>query len=111
MFLSVSGSSLQSDPRCIKKGGRWLIDGSSGGLGTINPSEPELITKSLTIIPFSTYSVLGMDVQFEMYQFLKDWLANEELEWPTKVFKLEEVGEAQAWIENRRSCGKLVLEQ
>ncbi len=109
-FNSVSGSTLQTDPRCIKKRGRWIIYGSSGGMGTINPSEAELITKSLTIVPFSTYSVLGTDVQNEMLQFLDEWLATERLESPTKVFRLEDVGEAHTWIESQNSCGKVVLE-
>jgi len=109
-FNSVSGSTFQTDPRCIKKRGRWIIYGSSGGLGTINPSEAELITKALTIIPFSTYSVLGTDVENEMFKFRDDWLATERLESPTKVFRLEDVGEAHTWIESQNSFGKVVLE-
>ncbi len=109
-FNSVSGSTLQTDPLCIKYRGRWVIYGYSGGAGTIDPLGENIITKSLNITSFTTYSVFGTEDQINMYQFLHKWLATENLESPTKTFIMDDIGAAHTWMESQRSFGKIVLE-
>ena len=108
IFNSVAGNTFKTDPHAIKDRGKWLIYGSSAGVSTIDLFE--FILKSLVIIPFSVYTIQDSVIGEEMNQYRVNWLQNEKVLSPTKVFALEDIGAAHTWIENQKAIGKIVLE-
>ncbi len=104
---SVSGSTLESDPRAIRTLGRWVIYGFSGGIGNIDHSA--FGYRGITIKPMSIVAYLDQPIMTEAIRFTDDWLGSESLIEPTR-FRLDEIAEAQSLIEEGRNSGKYVIE-
>ena len=102
----VSGPTLATDLAVIRKRGRWVIYGYSGGRATIDTSGYGY--DGITIMPFSTLAWAGTADYEQANAFVKHWLAKEELIAPT-VRPLDDVREAQRAMEQGRTIGKVVF--
>jgi NADPH:quinone reductase len=102
----VSGATLDTDPRVIRKRGRWVIYGWSGGRGVLDTSK--FGYDGITVMPFSSIAWMGTPEHRDGLAFVQDWLATEELMTPT-VYPLEEALEAERAMEEGRTAGKVVL--
>jgi NADPH:quinone reductase len=102
----VSGSTLEADPRVIRKRGRWVIYGWAGGRGTLNTAA--FGYDGITIMPFSSIAWLGTPEQRSGQAFVRDWLERETLIEPS-VYPLEHAAEATRALERGDTVGKVVL--
>jgi NADPH2:quinone reductase len=103
----VSGATLTSDPRVIRKRGRWVIYGWAGGRGTLDTAA--FGYDGITIMPFSSIAWLGTPEHRAGQQFVREWLEREPLLQPT-VYKLGEAAHATSLMEQGVTSGKVVFE-
>lgn len=102
----VSGPTLTTDPQVIRKRGRWVIYGWAAGRGQLDTSA--FGYDGITVMPFSSIAWQGTPEHREGLQFVRDWLATEELITPT-VYPLEQAREAELAMESGETIGKVVL--
>jgi NADPH:quinone reductase len=102
----VSGPTLDTDHRVIRKRGRWVIYGWAGGRGTLDTGA--FGYDGITVMPFSSLAWLGTPEHRAGLEFVAHWLASEELVEPT-VYPLDQVQEAERAMEEGRTAGKVVL--
>jgi NADPH2:quinone reductase len=105
---SVSGPTLETDPRAIRHMGRWVIYGRAAGEGRINPY-PAILPKALTVRGFQVYAVHEREEFRQATDFLYHWLETEELISVSRTFRLDQVIEAHHWLDEQRSVGKIAL--
>ncbi len=105
---SVGGPTLQTDPRAIRRLGRWVINGYAAGKGVIDPYEV-IMYKALNISIFSIYALADRPEPGQAKDFLDRWLHTEDLISVTKTFQLEDVTAAHHWLEGQHSYGKIAL--
>lgn len=103
----VSGSTLETDPRVIRKRGRWVIYGWSGGGGVLNTAA--FGYDGITIMPFSSLAWMGTPEHMAGIQFVGDWLKREALLTPT-VYPLSEAAQALQTFARGDTIGKVVLQ-
>jgi NADPH2:quinone reductase len=103
----VSGSTMETDPKVIRKRGRWVLYGYIGGRGQLNLAP--IGYDGITIMPFSCLAWAGTPDWAAAERFVRDWMASEELIEPT-VFPLEQGAEAVRAFEDGSTWGKVVLE-
>ncbi|MBX3314009.1 MAG: zinc-binding dehydrogenase [Actinobacteria bacterium] len=102
----VSGPTLTTDPRVIRKRGRWVIYGWAAGRGRLDTST--FGYDGITVMPFSSIAWMGTPEHQAGIEFVREWLESEELVVPT-VLPLEEVREAERALEAGATIGKVVL--
>jgi NADPH:quinone reductase len=102
----VSGATLDTDPRVIRKRGRWVIYGWAGGRGVLDTSK--FGYDGITVMPFSSIAWMGTPEHREGLEFVQHWLATEELITPT-AYPLDEAEQAERDMEAGRTTGKVVL--
>lgn len=103
----VSGQTMESDPKVIRKRGRWVIYGFSGGRGNLDTSK--FGYDGITIMPFSSLAWVGTPDHGKALQFIRSWLLEQDLLDPV-VFPFDQVQEAERALEEGRTAGKVVLE-
>lgn len=102
----VSGPTLVTDPQVIRKRGRWVIYGWSGGRGKLNTEA--FGYDGITIMPFSSIAWLGTPEHRAGQSFVREWLEREELLEPS-VYALADAGQATRALELGNTIGKVVL--
>lgn len=102
----VSGPTLSTDYKVIRKRGRWVIYGWAAGRGELDTSK--FGYDGITLMPFSSIAWTGTPEHAEGLDFVKDWLATEDLIVPT-VHPLDEVVEVERAMEDGRTIGKVVF--
>jgi NADPH2:quinone reductase len=102
----VSGTTLVSDPKVIRKRGRWVIYGYAGGRAMIDTGP--FGYDGITIMPFSSIAWIGTPEYEASTAFVQEWMETEELLKPT-VHPLEEVAEVQRAMELGKTSGKIVF--
>lgn len=102
----VSGDTFKTDPKVIRKRGRWVIYGYAGGRATIDTGP--FGYDGITIMPFSSIAWIGTPEYDESTKFVQEWMANEELLVPT-VHPLEKMAEVQRAMELGQTSGKVVF--
>lgn len=102
----VSGPTLDTDWKVIRKRGRWVIYGWSGGRGKLNTNA--FGYDGITVMPFSSIAWMGTPEHRAGLSFVREWLETEELIEPT-VFGLEQAVLAESAFEQGRTMGKVVL--
>jgi NADPH:quinone reductase len=105
-FNGVSGSTIATDPKVIRKRGRFVIYGYSGGPATIDTSSYGY--DGITIMPFSTIAWSGTPEDKAANQFVAEWLASEELIEP-EIWSLDDVAAAEDALEAGKTIGKVVF--
>jgi len=103
----VSGPTFDTDPLVIRKRGRWVIYGFSGGRAVLDTGK--FGYDGITVMPFSSIAWMGTPEHFEGLAFVRDWLETEELIDPI-VYPLAQAAEAERALEQGRTTGKVVLE-
>ena len=103
----VSGPTFETDPKVIRKRGRWVIYGFSGGRAKLDTSA--FGYDGITIMPFSSIAWIGTPEHREGLAFVRRWLEHEELLEPV-VFPVARAAEAERALEEGRTAGKVVLE-
>lgn len=106
VFNGVSGPTLDTDHKVIRRRGRWVIYGWAGGRNTIDTSPFGYY--GITIMPFSSLAWTGTPQDAASRQFVSDWMANEPLIEPV-VYSLEDAERAQRDLEAGRTAGKVIL--
>lgn len=113
----VRGPTLETDPKVIRKRGRWVlyghagdhqspIDGSHGRRAAIDTMP--YAYDGITIMPFSNMAWIGQPEQAQAAAFVREWMETERLIEPT-IFPLEDVAKAQALMEAGKTSGKVVF--
>jgi NADPH:quinone reductase len=102
----VSGPTLGTDHLVIRKRGRWVIYGWAGGRGKLDTSA--FGYDGITVMPFSSIAWTGTPEHRDGLEFVRNWLATEELLVPT-VYPMAEAQEAERAMEEGRTIGKVVL--
>jgi NADPH2:quinone reductase len=102
----VSGPTLDTDWKVIRKRGRWVIYGWAGGRGTLNTGA--FGYDGITVMPFSSIAWMGTPEHRDGLAFVRDWLETEPLLEPT-VYGLDQVAEIEAAMEQGRTSGKVVF--
>jgi len=105
-FNGVSGPTLDTDWQVIRKRGRWVIYGYSGGRGRLETAH--FGYDGITIMPFSSIAWMGTPDYDAATAFIADWLASEKLITPT-VHPLEDMREVQRAFEQGGTTGKVVF--
>jgi NADPH:quinone reductase len=105
-FNGVSGTTLKSDPKVIRKRGRWVIYGYSGGRALLDTG---LIGyDGITVMPFSSIAWIGTPEYEASGQFVREWLEREPLIEPT-IVPLERIADTQRAMECGETTGKVVF--
>jgi len=106
IFNGVGGSSLEKDPKVLRKFGRWVIFGRAAGPGPIEvyPS----ILDSITVLPHSMLTFFGTPAMERANAFLAEWMAKEAIDSPV-VRRLEDIAEVHAAMERGETQGKIVF--
>lgn len=105
-FNGVSGDTLSTDWKVIRKRGRWVIYGYAAGRGRLDTSQ--FGYDGITIMPFSSIAWQGTPDAAAATDFIADWLANERLIEP-EIAPVEDVVEVQRAFENGATTGKVVF--
>lgn len=105
-FNGVSGPTLKTDPQVIKKRGRWVIYGYSGGRALIDTAP--FGYDGITVMPFSSIAWIGTPEYEASGKFVKEWMETEELIAPT-IHPLERMAEVQRAMEQGLTSGKVVF--
>lgn len=105
-FNGVSGATLDTDWQVIRKRGRWVIYGYSGGRGRLDTSG--FGYDGITIMPFSSIAWAGTPAYHEGTAFISDWLTNENLIAPV-IHRLEDMQSVQRDFEQGKTIGKQVF--
>jgi NADPH:quinone reductase len=105
-FNGVSGPTLETDPKVIRKRGRWVIYGYSGGRALLNTG---LIGyDGITVMPFSSIAWIGTPEYESSGAFVRQWIEDEKLIAPT-IYPLEQVAAVQRAMETGQTLGKVVF--
>jgi NADPH:quinone reductase len=102
----VSGPTLETDPKVIRKRGRWVIYGWAGGRGVLNTAA--FGYDGITIMPFSSIAWMGTPEHEAGLRFVREWLEKEPLLEPS-VFALDQAAAATRALESGDTIGKVVL--
>lgn len=102
----VSGPTFDTDPKVIRKRGRWVIYGFSGGRAVLDTGK--FGYDGITVMPFSSIAWMGTPEHLEGLAFIRNWLETQELI-DTTVFPLVEAADAERALEQGRTTGKVVL--
>jgi NADPH2:quinone reductase len=102
----VSGPTLDTDWKVIRKRGRWVIYGWAGGRGKLNTAA--FGYDGITVMPFSSIAWMGTPEHRAGLAFVRQWLESEELLEPT-VYALDQAAAAERALEEGRTTGKVVL--
>jgi NADPH2:quinone reductase len=102
----VSGPTLTTDPRVIRKRGRWVIYGWAGGRGVLDTAA--FGYDGITIMPFSSIAWQGTPQHADGQRFVREWLESEALLEPS-IYPLEEAASATRALEQGETSGKVVL--
>lgn len=105
----VSGPTIDSDMKVIRKRGRWVIFGFQGGDRMPSLDTHAIGYDGITVMPFSITAWFGQPEWEASEVFFEDWLENEELN-DVDVWPLDKVGEAESIIESGKSIGKTVIQ-
>jgi len=103
----VSGPTLDTDWKLIRKRGRWVLYGWAGGRGRLDTEA--FGYDGITIMPFSSIAWIGTPEHAAGIKFVREWLEREPLLQPT-VYKLEEAAHATGLMEQGVTSGKVVFE-
>jgi NADPH2:quinone reductase len=103
----VSGPTLDTDHRVIRKRGRWVILGWAGGRGQLDLSA--FGYDGITIMPFSSIAWMGTPEHQAGQRFVREWLEREPLIEPS-IHPLDRAGELTRSMELGRTAGKVVFE-
>lgn len=103
----VSGPTFDTDPQVIRKRGRWVIYGFSGGRAVLDTGK--FGYDGITVMPFSSIAWMGTPEHLQGLSFIRNWLETEELIDPI-VYPLAHAAEAERALEQGRTTGKVVLE-
>jgi NADPH2:quinone reductase len=104
---SVSGTTLETDPKAIRTRGRWVIYGMAGGIAPIHHAA--FGYRGITIKPMSILAFAGTPELAEAQRFTDGWMATETLDVPTR-YTLDDIVAAQTAIEDGTNIGKSVIE-
>lgn len=102
----VSGPTLDTDYKVIRKRGRWVIYGWSGGRGNLDTGK--FGYDGITIMPFSSIAWIGTPEHVAGLKFVREWLENETLIEPTQ-YPLNEVVQVERAFEQGKTSGKVVF--
>jgi NADPH2:quinone reductase len=102
----VSGPTLDTDWKVIRKRGRWVIYGWAGGRGTLNTGA--FGYDGITVMPFSSIAWMGTPEHRAGLQFIREWLETESLIEPLQ-YPLEQAAEIERAMEQGRTSGKVVF--
>jgi NADPH2:quinone reductase len=102
----VGGESLKTDPRVLRKLGRWAIFGGNAGMETINPLT--MVYESFSIFPFSMLTFTGTPAWDRAQAFIADWLETETLTQPI-VHPIEDIVKVHEAFERGDLHGKLAF--
>jgi len=105
-FNGVSGPTFKTDPKVIRKRGRWVIYGYSGGRALIDTAP--FGYDGITIMPFSSIAWIGTPEYKASGEFVNEWLRSEELIAPT-IYPLEQMAAVQRAMEQGQTSGKVVF--
>lgn len=105
-FNGVSGPTLATDWQVIRKRGRWVIYGYSGGRGELDTSQ--FGYDGITVMPFSSIAWMGTPEYAAGSAFIEDWLATEDLIEPT-IHPMEDMQAVQRAFEQGGTSGKIVF--
>jgi NADPH:quinone reductase len=105
-FNGVSGPTLGTDWQVIRKRGRWVIYGYSGGRGRLDTSK--FGYDGITIMPFSSIAWTGTPEHAAATAFTEEWLNSERLIEP-EVHALADMVDVQRAFEEGRTTGKVVF--
>lgn len=103
----VSGKTFETDPQVIRKRGRWVVYGFSGGRAVLDIGK--FGYDGITVMPFSSIAWMGTPEHMEGLAFVQKWLETQDLLDPT-VYPLAQAAEAERALEEGRTTGKVVLE-
>jgi NADPH2:quinone reductase len=106
-FNGVSGPTLQTDPKVIRKRGRWVIYGYSGGRGVLDTSS--FGYDGITIMPFSSIAWTGTPEHEASSRFVREWMETEPLLEPD-IRRLEDMAAVQREFEHGETAGKVVFQ-
>jgi NADPH:quinone reductase len=102
----VSGPTLELDPQVIRKRGRWVIYGWSGGRARLNTEA--FGYDGITVMPFSSIAWMGTPEFHAGSEFIRDWLEREPLIEPT-IHPLDQVPAIERAMEQGLTSGKVVF--
>ena len=102
----VSGPTLDLDHKLIRKRGRWVIYGWSGGRGRLNTEA--FGYDGITVMPFSSIAWMGTPEFHAGSEFIREWLQNEPLIEPT-IHPLADVSAVERAMEQGLTSGKVVF--
>jgi NADPH:quinone reductase len=105
-FNGVSGPTLGTDWQVIRKRGRWVIYGYSGGRGRLDTSQ--FGYDGIAVLPFSSIAWMGTPDHAAATAFTEAWLNTERLIEP-EVHALADMVDVQRAFEEGRTTGKVVL--
>jgi NADPH:quinone reductase len=103
----VSGPTLETDPRVIRKRGRWVLYGWSGGRGKLDTAA--FGYDGIHIMPFSSVAWSGTPEHDAGIEFVTDWLEREPLIEPS-VYALADAASATRAMERGDTSGKVVFQ-
>ena len=103
----VSGSTLATDPQVIRKRGRWVIYGWSGGRGVFDTAA--FGYDGITIMPFSSIAWMGTPEHDRGKAFVREWLEREALLEPS-IYAFPEASHAMQALAQGQTHGKVVLQ-
>ena len=103
----VSGPTLDTDWKVIRKRGRWVIYGWAGGRGKLDTGA--FGYDGITIMPFSSIAWMGTPEHTAGLAFVRDWLEREPLIEPT-LHPLDQVVEVERAMEQGKTSGKVVFQ-
>jgi NADPH2:quinone reductase len=103
----VSGPTLDTDWKVIRKRGRWVLYGWAGGRGRLDTSA--FGYDGITIMPFSSIAWIGTPEHAAGIQFVREWLEREPLIEPT-LYPIDRVAEVERAMEQGKTSGKVVFQ-
>ena len=103
----VSGPTLDTDWQVIRKRGRWVLYGWSGGRGTLNTAA--FGYDGITVMPFSSIAWMGTPDHRAGLTFVRQWLETETLIEPT-VYPIAQTAEVERLMEQGKTTGKVVFQ-
>jgi NADPH:quinone reductase len=102
----VLGPTADTDPKIIRKRGRWVIYGYSGGKAVYDTSTYGY--DGITIMPFSTIAWRGTPEDKAAGAFVNEWFATEKLIEP-EIWSFDEIAAAEDALEAGTTTGKVVF--
>lgn len=107
---SIGGEIFDKSLRCLKPRGRLVALGLAGKQPN-TVTTLQLLTNNFTVSGFHLMAYVGdAEAMFKAVQDLEKWLGEGKLNIITKhVFPLDQAAEAQKFVAERKSTGKVVL--